>query len=71
MTAVLPEYSPAAVDDVVLTIDGADLLTDGWAARLVPTTSGCKPGCTFAEFDLGDACACQPPLYEDPQMGAK
>lgn len=71
MTALLPEYSPVAVDSVVLSIDGADFLADGWAANLTAIASGCKPGCTLAEFGLGDACACQPPLYDDPQTGAK
>lgn len=65
MTAVLPEYNPAAVDNVVLSIDGPDLLADGWAARLVPT--GPVPAhtrtCWLAEYEFpAEACPCTDPL---------
>lgn len=61
MTALLPEYSPAAVDDAVLSIEGADFLADGWAARLVPT--GSVPthtrACWLAEYGFdAETCAC-------------
>ena len=74
MTAVLPEYDPVTVDPVVLSIDGPDLLTDGWAARLVPT--GPVPthtrSCTLAAYEVpAEACACADPLDQLRQRHAE
>lgn len=55
-------YDPTVPDPAVLDIDGPEFYATGWAAGLEATGHHHVPGCRFADLDLQDACACQPPL---------